>query len=640
MPLWLGKAVYAALFTVALPLGLVLWAARLDAHLPLPAYGSPLVGGMLALLGAALMAAATLALRVYGDGLPMSPYPPVRFVRRGPYRYLSHPLYVGAVLVCAGIALALRSPAGLWIVTPLLAAAAAAWVLGYEGNATRAHFGDAVHPPLLRLPAATGEAPTRADRASVYLLLFLPWAVLYMAVELLGAPPDALVAWRAWDLALPMLPWTEPVYLLAYPFVVMVPFVAAARTELRWFMTRGWIAIALIIPFYLLLPIIAPAKPVEGTGVLETVMRWERAYDAPVTAFPAFHVVWMVLSAYVYAGRWPRLAPLWWLLAAAVSVSCVTVGMHAALDVLGGLIALLVIVRAEWIWERLLRGAERLANSWRELSVGPVRFINHGVYAALAAWVGLLTGVALAGPGSHWPLLGIATAALVGAGLWAQFLEGSPQLLRPYGYFGSVGGALVAVIGIVTLGAEVWPLIAAFAVSASLAQAIGRGRCLVQGCCHGRETRDRLGIRYWHPRSRVTRLADLGGRPLHPTQLYSAVWMLLVAAVLARLWTLGAALQLIVGLYFVLTGLGRFVEEHYRGEPQTRAWGGFRLYQWLAIGFVVGGAAVTTLDWTPAPAVAWPTSTALLAISTFAVIAYVAYGVDFPKLNARFSRLV
>jgi prolipoprotein diacylglyceryltransferase len=196
------------------------------------------------------------------------------------------------------------------------------------------------------------------------------------------------------------------------------------------------------------------------------------------------------------------------------------------------------------------------------------------------------------------------------------------------------------VIAIAPLGGEVWPLMAAFAVSASLAQAIGRGRCLVQGCCHGREAPERLGIRYWHPRSRVTRLADLGGRPLHPTQLYSAGWMLLVAAVLVRLWTLGAGLQLIVGLYFVLTGLGRFVEEHYRGEPQTRVWGGFRLYQWLAIGFVGGGAAVTTLGWTPAPAIAWPTPTALLAISTFAVLAYVAYGVDFPKLNARFSRLV
>jgi hypothetical protein len=625
---------------VALPLALVLWAARLDAHLPLPAYGSPLGGAMLALLGAALMAAATLALRVYDDGLPMSPYPPAHFVRRGPYRYLSHPLYVGAVLVCAGIALALRSPAGLWIVTPLLAAAAAAWVLGYERDATRAHFGSAVHPPLLRLPPATGEPPTGADRASVYLLLFLPWAVLYVAVELLGAPPDALVAWRAWDLALPVLAWTQPVYLLAYPFVLMVPFVAAARAELRWFTTRGWIALALIIPFYLLLPIIAPAKPVEGTGVLETVMRWERAHDAPVTAFPAFHVVWMFLSAYIYAGRWPRLAPLWWLVAAAVSMSCVTVGMHAALDVLGGLTALLVIVRAEWIGERLRRGAELLANSWRELSVGPVRFINHGVYAALAAWVGLLAGVALAGPGSLWPLLGIALAALVGAGLWAQLVEGSPLLLRPYGYFGSVGGALVAVIVIAALGTQVWPLIAAFAVSASLAQAIGRGRCLVQGCCHGREARDRLGLRYWHPRSRVTRLAGLAGRPLHPTQLYSAGWMLLVAAVLIRLWMLGAGLQLIVGLYFVLTGLGRFVEEHFRGEPQTQVWGGFRLYQWLAIGFVTGGAAVTTLGWTPAPALAWPTPTALLAISTFAVLAYVAYGVDFPKLNARFSRLV
>jgi hypothetical protein len=587
---------------VVLPLALTLWAARLDALMPLPAHGSPIGGAIAALLGVALMTAATLALRGYGGGLPMSAYPPKRFVSRGIYRYLSHPIYVGAVMVAAGLSVAVRSAAGLWIVSPLLAAAAAAWVLGFERDATRARFAEAVRPPLLRLTPDEPVPPTGWDRASAYLLLFLPWAVLYQLIELLGAPADAWVAWRAWDRALPVLPWTEPIYLLAYPFVLAVPLIAATRADLHRFMRRGWLATALILPVYLLLPIIAPAKPVEGTGVLETLMRWERAFDQPVTAFPAFHVVWMFLGAAVYARRWPRLWWLWWTIAAAVTVSCVTVGMHAALDLLGGLAALAVVLRAEWIWERARRAAERLANSWRELSVGPVRFINHGLYAALGAWVGLAAGVALAGPRSLWPMLGIALAAIVSAGLWAQLVEGSSQLLRPYGYFGSVAGALLAVLVVATPGAEVWRLMAAFAVSAALAQAIGRGRCLVQGCCHGREAPAPVGIRFWHPRSRVTRLSSLGGRPLHPTQLYSAVWMLLVAAVLLRLWALGLGMELIVGAYFLLAGLGRFVEEHYRGEPQTRVWAGFRLYQWLAIGFVVVGAVVTTLGWTPARA--------------------------------------
>ena len=137
----------------------------------------------------------------------------------------------------------------------------------------------------------------------------------------------------------------------------------------------------------------------------------------------------------------------------------------------------------------------------------------------------------------------------------------------------------------------------------------------------------------------MTRLSTLGGTPLHPTQLYSLLWMLVVAAALLRLWTLAAPLPFIVGWYFVLVGLGRFVEEHLRGEPQTAVWGGLRLYQWLAVLFIVGGALVTTVPGSAAPPLAVPAPRDLGVIAGFAALAYLAYGADFPRLNARFSRL-
>jgi prolipoprotein diacylglyceryltransferase len=92
-------------------------------------------------------------------------------------------------------------------------------------------------------------------------------------------------------------------------------------------------------------------------------------------------------------------------------------------------------------------------------------------------------------------------------------------------------------------------------------------------------------------------------------------------------------------MYFVLVGLGRFVEEHYRGEPQTAVIGGFRLYQWLTLVFVVGGAALTTLPSASAPApmpIGWPAiAIALLA----AAIGTASFGMDVPGSNRRFSRL-
>jgi hypothetical protein len=105
------------------------------------------------------------------------------------------------------------------------------------------------------------------------------------------------------------------------------------------------------------------------------------------------------------------------------------------------------------------------------------------------------------------------------------------------------------------------------------------------------------------------------------------------------LWGLGAPCSFIAGAYLVLIGLGRFVEEHYRGEPQTARVAGLPIYQWLAIGFVVSGTGSAAAGATRAviptsvdPAV-WPLAALIAALS------YVAFGVDFPRSNRRFSRL-
>jgi prolipoprotein diacylglyceryltransferase len=145
---------------------------------------------------------------------------------------------------------------------------------------------------------------------------------------------------------------------------------------------------------------------------------------------------------------------------------------------------------------------------------------------------------------------------------------------------------------------------------------------------------------YTHARSRVVRLSQLGGTPLHPTQLYSIVSSLVIGALLARLWTVGASLPFIAGAYFMLVGLTRFVEEHYRGEPQTVVIGGLRLYQWLALSFVIGGAALTCIAGAPAPAPTAPGLSVPPPLLAVALVTYAAYGIDFPRSTRRFSRLV
>jgi prolipoprotein diacylglyceryltransferase len=171
-------------------------------------------------------------------------------------------------------------------------------------------------------------------------------------------------------------------------------------------------------------------------------------------------------------------------------------------------------------------------------------------------------------------------------------------------------------------------------------QLTGRLRCLVQGCCHGGPATDNVGIRYHHRRSRVIQIASLAGVPLHPTQLYSIMGNLLIGTVLLRLRLLGASAGLELGVYFILSGIARFVEESYRGEPQTRVLWGLRIYQWMAIGAVLAGIGCTTIrSESPVGRFVAPTDMLWLVAVAMGLLFGFAMGVDFPGSNRRFSRL-
>src|ERR1017187_2126356 len=284
---------------------------------------------------------------------------------------------------------------------------------------------------------------------------------------------------------------------------------------------------------------------------------------------------------------------------------------------------------------RCRAGGEHIANSWREWRLGPLRIINHGVYGAVGAFLIVAIAGTLMGPDHAGALVVTSAAALAGAGLWAQFVEGSPRLLRPFGFY----GGLFAVMAASLLSSAPMLIMAAFCVGAPWLQAMGRLRCLVQGCCHGRPARPDIGIRYVHLRSRVCRLADLKGVPLHPTPLYSILWNVVIAMVVTRLWVVHAPLGLIGGLYLILTGIGRFSEEGYRGEPQTPVLAGLRLYQWIAIGTVLCGAAITALapgSTAPAAHFSW---TVLAIAAAFGAVSMLLLGVDAPQSPRRFARL-
>ncbi|MDH3380250.1 MAG: prolipoprotein diacylglyceryl transferase, partial [Gammaproteobacteria bacterium] len=142
------------------------------------------------------------------------------------------------------------------------------------------------------------------------------------------------------------------------------------------------------------------------------------------------------------------------------------------------------------------------------------------------------------------------------------------------------------------------------------------------------------------PHSRVCHLAKLQGVSIHPTPVYSIIGNFFVGLVVFRMASVGAPASSIIGIYLILSSVARFVEETYRGEPQTPVFGGLKLYQWTSIVLLVVGSILTMIPSKPIPLTNVGTDyiTWIIALA-FGLLSVAAMSVDLPDSNKRFTRL-
>jgi protein-S-isoprenylcysteine O-methyltransferase Ste14 len=639
----IGKILYALLFCVLIPLVLVAWAMALELRLTglpqIPAYMLVrAVGGGLALLGGVLMAAGMTALWRRGGGLPMNAYPPPRFVADGVYALVPHPIYTGFGLATPGLALAAGSAAGVWIVTPTVWLGMMALVWGYERIDLDKRFGGRANPPWLWLPPDDEARPSPWTKLAAMLLALVPWLLAYEAIAILGPGVHAVDTRLRFERTWPVWQWTAMFYLLAYAWTPLAPLFAETRRELRTWIRDAWVGTAFIAWCFLVFPLVALPREFVPESFWGEWLLLDRRMDTPACAFPSFHVFWAFMAARLWKNRVGAVVAF--VFAGLIAASCVTTGNHALVDVVAGAVVFVAAGRCVALWRWLVGMAERVANRWRDWRVGALRILNHGAYVAAAAVAGLTVAGSLASEGRTAAIITISLCGLAGAGLWGQWIEASSMLSRPFGYFGGLFGGIAGVLLAQFFWGCGWELAAAFAVAMPVFQGIGRLRCLVQGCCHGRRVEGATtGIRYRAPLSRVVRVAGLGDVPVYPTQLYSMISNIAIFGLLARLWLEQANCAFICGVYLFLSTLARFVEEAYRGEPQTPRWHGLAIYQWLAIAGLLASMILMALPAPPVPA--WhnaglfPLSYAL----PIGALTWFLMSADFPESRRRMSRL-
>jgi len=618
---YLGKLMYSIAFLFILPAGLWFWAKHTQHIITFPAVYSKTAGGILMIAGALFMLWAMVVLIHFGRGLPMNAYPPARFVTNGPYRLFKHPIYWGFGLMVVGCSIYTGSASGLWLVSPLTIIGMIALVLGYEEIDLKRRFPDQNIKTLLDLPEKQSVSPHLRDRlASLFWMFYFLMFSNFTIIKLTGTRHPLF--------GKPLMLYSGPVtpYLpfLGIIFLIAIAFFLKRKQDLKAWGYSGMLSLCLSVFIGLLYPAFGAQYLPPNDSVLFTVP----VFLILISLKAIFRQSWAMVIAFT-------------VVASILVILQLIYSPSAILYFADSIFIFLLSAYYQRIWIFLKNAAEKIANSWKEWTFGKVRVINHGFYVGFGAFFGVLLAGILAGKEYAWALLVFVLIVTLCAALWAQLIEGSEKLKRPFGYYGGLVGIVFGSLAVWAMGFNGWVIIGVASTVMPWVQAMGRLRCLVNGCCHGERTNNPdIGIRYFHPRSRVCNISGLKGELVHPTQLYSILWLALVGILLLTLWNNDISSPFIFGLYLILTGLGRFVEEAYRGEVQTPRIKGLRLYQWTAVFSVIAGIFMTIIQVEPAvihPGFGWE-SVLVAALSGFFL--FFAMGVDFPFSNARFSRLV
>lgn len=288
-------------------------------------------------------------------------------------------------------------------------------------------------------------------------------------------------------------------------------------------------------------------------------------------------------------------------------------------------------------------------------------FTTYGVFVAAAFFLGVIVALWHDAALGHdvtsralFYLLALVPAVLIGARAFSVLLEWRELFARPLqtllkpGYMlhgGVLGGALAIAVYARWTGEQTWLLLDSAALALPLGESIARFGCLVYGCCWGKATESRFGIRYTSAHAKVNRCAaHLHGKAVHPAQMYASV---LYAGVFAGLMALAphkAFDGMIAAVYLVAHPIIRIALEQFRDDDRGRLFGRIthtNLYSAVQLGL---GLALTVALWrggnlTPVDAGAHPGDVlahggVLAALGGITALVALVFGVHYKQVGS------
>jgi hypothetical protein len=204
------------------------------------------------------------------------------------------------------------------------------------------------------LPADEEAALSVWDRMRFVAYVIIPWLALYGFTSKLVSHGTSFG--MAFEDRLPILAWTALPYQSIYVVIALVPWWVRTRSDLRRLMISSWLSMALVFPFYWLVPSSAPRRALLGHDWITRVLGAERIAFPPIAAFPSFHVLWATFLARASRRQW-----IGWSYVAIIAVSCITTGQHYIADVFLSMVIAPAFVEPERTWKIPFRLTERLA---------------------------------------------------------------------------------------------------------------------------------------------------------------------------------------------------------------------------------------------------------------------------------------
>lgn len=248
----------------------------------------------------------------------------------------------------------------------------------------------------------------------------------------------------------------------------------------------------------------------------------------------------------------------------------------------------------------------------------------------------------------------VAPAVLVGLRSFSIMLEWRELFRRPlatlikpgYMLHGGIAGAVVALIAVSNIYAlPLLLLLDGAALAQPLGEAIARLGCYVYGCCWGRPTTSRFGVRYTSKESKVVRCAPhLHNVKIHPAQLYALVAYLVLFVVFVVALPYFPYYGALGGIYCIVHSLIRISLEFFRQDDRGKLWGKMTHTNLYSTLMILGGIAMLVygsqysarvpLDVTQTYGSVLSNGTLMGWIAAYALIFGCAYGVHYKKVGS------